>query len=131
MHLTLLLPGETLVAVEVGKIVAEATNGSFCLLPRHADLVAPLVAGLLSYVETAAADGARARLIAVDEGTLVKCGAEVWVSVRDAVLGGDDPAALRRVVSERFRHLDEQEKSARSVLARLEAGVVRRFAELR
>ena len=44
MHLTVLLPTEILLdAVDVSKIVAEAQDGFFCLLPRHVDFVAALV----------------------------------------------------------------------------------------
>jgi F-type H+-transporting ATPase subunit epsilon len=39
-------------------------------------------------------------------------------------------AFLLGVVEMEFRQLDEQEKIARSALARLEAGVIRRFLEL-
>ncbi len=60
----------------------------------------------------------------------MKCGPEVLVSTRHAV-PGDDLATLRRTVRERYVELDERERSARSALARLEAGVVRRFNELR
>ena len=52
MRLTVLLPTEILVDEEVVKVVAEAQNGSFCLLPRHIDFVAALVPGLLSFVKT-------------------------------------------------------------------------------
>jgi F-type H+-transporting ATPase subunit epsilon len=37
---------------------------------------------------------------------------------------------LRQVVEHEFRQLDEQERMARSTLARLEAGMIRRFVEL-
>ena len=57
MKLTVLLPTEILVDEEVAKVVAEAQNGSFCLLPRHIDFVAALVPGLLSFVK--AVDGGR------------------------------------------------------------------------
>jgi len=65
----------------------------------------------------------------VDQGVLVKCGDEVLVSVRRAVRDGD-LRQLRGVVEARFRRYDDQEKAARSAVARLEAGVIRRFLEL-
>jgi F-type H+-transporting ATPase subunit epsilon len=64
----------------------------------------------------------------VDEGTLVKSGTEVWVSVRNAI-GGKDLDELHAAVKREFLNLDEQEKSVRSVLAKLESGFIRRFAE--
>ena len=61
---------------------------------------------------------------------MVKNGADVLVSVRDAVIG-PDLGLLRLMVRERFEALDEREKRARSALVRLEADFVRRFIELR
>lgn len=125
MHLKLLTPTEILVDESVVKFNAEGPEGHFCLLPRHRDWVATLVPGLVSFV---ALDGSEV-FVAVDRGILVKCGDEVLVSVRRAVCGGD-LAGLRDVVETRFRHCDDQEKTARGAIARLEAGVIRRFLEL-
>jgi F-type H+-transporting ATPase subunit epsilon len=126
MHLKLLLPSETLIDADVGRIIAEAENGSFCLLPRHVDFVTALVPGLFHYVTPAGEE----HFLAVAEGSLVKCGAEVLVSVLDAV-PGDRLETLHEVVEQRFKHLSEQEKTARSALSRLEASVIRRFVEIR
>lgn len=124
MRLKVLLPHEVLVDEAASKIIAEAENGSFCLKPRHVDFVSALTAGLLTFV-----DGSGAEVfLAVDEGILVKCGDEVLVSCRNAVRG-DDLGQLQAIVDERFKQLDEQERMARSAVARLEAGVVRRFIE--
>ena len=126
MRLKVLLPTRVLVDEAAAKVVAEAEDGSFGMLPRHIDFVAALVPGILLYVT---AEGAE-RYLGTDEGILVKCGREVLVSTRNAV-PGDDLATLRRTVRERYVELDEHERSARSALARLEAGVVRRFIEFR
>lgn len=126
MHLRVCLPERLLVDEPSGKVVAEARNGSFGLLPRHVDFVAALVPGILSFWD---ADG-RERFVAVDEGVLVKAGHDVLVSVRDAVVG-EELGSLRETVQEQFIELDEHSRAARSALARLEAGVVRSFIELR
>lgn len=126
MHLKLLLPTEVLVDEDVDKVIAEAENGHFCLLPRHVDFVAPLVPGILSFVSSS--DGGE-RLVAVDQGVLVKCGASVMVSTLNAVRG-TDLRSLRQTVDEVFRELDEHERRARTALARLEAGTLRRFVEV-
>lgn len=126
MNFKVLLPTRVLLDQPVAKIIAEAQNGSFCLLPRHADFVAVLVPGVLVFADC---DGAE-RYLGIDEGTLVKHGEQVCVSTRNAV-AGDDLRSLRRIVQDRFLELDDRERSARSALARLEAGVVRRFIELR
>jgi F-type H+-transporting ATPase subunit epsilon len=125
MYLTLMLPERILVDTPVIKVIAEAANGSFCLLPRHIDFVAALVPGLLAFTHP---DG-REEFVAVAEGVLVKQGRAVQVSaikgVRGAKLGD-----LRHAVREQFRQRDEQDRRAQSALARLEADFVRRFLEL-
>ena len=126
MRLTVLLPTEILVDEEVAKVVAEAQNGSFCLLPRHIDFVAALGPGLLSFVKTA--DGAE-EFLAVDEGLLVKCGPQVLVSTRQAVRGGE-LGLLRETVEKTFKVLTDQEKRTRTALANLEANFIRRFLKL-
>ena len=126
MRLTVLLPTEILVDEEVAKVVAEAQNGSFCLLPRHIDFVAALVPGLLSFVKSA--DGAE-EFLAVDEGLLVKCGPQVLVSTRQAVRGGE-LGLLRETVEKTFKVLTDQEKRTRTALANLEANFIRRFLKL-
>jgi len=127
MNLKVLLPTEVLVNEPVRKVTAEAANGSFCLLPRHIDFVAPLVPGLLSY-ETDEEE-AREVFLAVAEGVLVKSGQEVLVSVRNAVRGGE-LGELREIVERKFKVLDDKEKTARTAMARIEAGFVRRFLEV-
>lgn len=126
MRLKVLLPQRVLVDEEIAKVTAEAANGGFCLLPRHVDFTAALVPGILFFEKT---DG-RETFLAVDEGTLVKCGKEVLVSTRNAVRG-DDLATLEQTVREDFAALDERERRARSDMSKLEANFVRRFLEFR
>lgn len=125
MQLKIFLPQEVLLDQAVVKVVAEAENGSFCLLPRHIDFVAALTPGLLAY-ETP--DG-KEEFLAIDRGTLVKKGTEVFVSTTDAALG-PDLGQLRQTIAHRFHNLDERERNARSALAKLEAQFMRRFIEL-
>lgn len=125
MKLKVLLPAEVLIEEDVTKVVAEAYNGFFCLLPRHVDFVAALVPGILSYE----IGSGREVFLAVDEGILIKCAQEVLVSTRNAVQG-PDLGQLKRTVVEKFEALDEREKSARSAMTRIEAGFIRRFLEI-
>jgi F-type H+-transporting ATPase subunit epsilon len=125
MRLHVLLPTEVLVDQPVNKIIAEAENGSFCLLPRHVDFISALVPGLFCFCNT---DGAE-NYIAVDAGVLVKCGREVFVSTQNAVQSADLDH-LQLIIEEHFLELDEHERKARSALARLEAGTLRGFREL-
>lgn len=120
MRLVVLAPTRVVVDQPAFKVVAEAANGMFCLLPRHVDFVAALVPGILYFV-----DGEeRQRYVAVDEGILVKRGSVVSVSCYEAVLGTalDE---LQHMVADRYLELDEEQRLARSTLARLEAGAVR------
>lgn len=125
MNLKVLLPTEVLLDETVNKVTGEAENGSFTLLPRHIDFVTALVPGVFSYED----DDGREHFLAVNEGILVKSGDEVLVSVREAVRGGE-LGKLRRIVEEQFTFLDEREKTARTAMATIEAGFVRRFLEV-
>jgi F-type H+-transporting ATPase subunit epsilon len=108
----------------VSRIVAETREGSFGFLPHRLDCVAALAPGILVY-ETEA-DGEV--FVAVDEGVLVKTGTDVLISVRRAI-GGTDLGQLRDAVKKEFLTLDEQEKSVRSVVAKMESDFIRRLVE--
>ncbi len=126
MMLKILLPAEVLLTQEVKKIVAEAENGSFCLMPNHIDFVATLAPGIFTYELTAGGQ----ELLAMDVGTLIKKGPNVLVSTRNAVRA-PDLGKLKEVVVQQYDTLDEREKMVRSASARLEASLIRRFVELK
>lgn len=127
MKLKVLLPFQVFAETSgVSRIVAETREGSFGLLPRRRDCVMGLVPGILIY-ETAAQGEI---CIAVDEGVLVKAGAEVLVSVRRA-LGGTDLGRLREAVRREFQTQGEEEETRRQVMAKLEAGFLRRLEGFR
>ncbi|WP_283745675.1 F0F1 ATP synthase subunit epsilon [Sideroxydans sp. CL21] len=125
MRLKILLPYQVYAEIDdVSRIVVETPQGSFGLLPRRLDCVAALEPGILTYETKAQGEV----YIAVDEGILVKAGADVLVSVRNAI-GGTDLGTLRDAVARDFVNLDENERQVRAVLARLESGFVRHFTE--
>jgi F-type H+-transporting ATPase subunit epsilon len=125
MNLKILLPFEVFAdKTDVSRIVAEGREGSFGLLPHRLDCVAALAPGILTY-ETQA-DGTV--YVAVDEGVLVKTGADVLVSVRHAI-GGTDLGQLHDAVKRQFLTLDESERNVRNALAKMESGLIGRFAE--
>ncbi len=125
MKLRIFLPFQVFTEIDdVKRIVAETPQGSFGLLPQRLDCAALLEPGILTYVTEA--DGEV--YVAVDEGILVKSGADVLVSVRNAI-GGKNLGELRVAVEREFMNLDEDEKQVRAVLAKLETVFVRRFAE--
>jgi F-type H+-transporting ATPase subunit epsilon len=126
VRLKVLLPNKVLVDATTIKVIAEAENGSFCLKPRHRDFVAALVPGLLCYTSPEGEEN----FLAVDEGTLVKCGGNVLVSVRNAVRGWD-LNGLKETIEEQYLKISEAERTARSALSRLEAGILRQYIEMR
>lgn len=126
MRFKILLPTEVFMDQEVDKIVAEALNGSFCLLPHHIDFVAALAPSLMSVTDA----GGEEIFLAVDAGILVKKGPDVMVSARNAIRA-PDLEGLEQVVEEQYKVTDDKEKAARTASARLEADLVRRLMELR
>lgn len=124
MNLKILLPFKIFAEkTSVLRIVAKTNGGSFGLLPHRLDCVASLAPGILVFESEAEGEV----FMAVDEGILVKAGANVLISVRNAI-EGMDLDKLRQAVEREFLNLDEQEKNVRSVLAKLESGFIRRFA---
>jgi len=125
MRLKVSLPTRVLVDQDVTKVIAEAENGSFCILPHHIDFVAALVPGILSFKSDREEE-----FLAVDEGIMVKRDNEVMVSTRKAVRG-KNLGTLKQTVEEEFRTLDEQEKKTRSILTKLELDFARRIFQMR
>jgi F-type H+-transporting ATPase subunit epsilon len=125
MRLRVFLPMKIVIDQEVTKIVAEAENGSFGILPKHIDFVAALAPGIFSFES-----GEGEEFMAIDEGVLVKCATEVMVSTRKAVRSRN-LGELRRTVEEEFGTLNERERKTRSILAKLEADFTNRFLKMR
>src|ERR1700683_2134 len=116
MQLKVLLPSEIFFENDdVSRIVAETSEGSIGILPHRLDCVAALAPGILTY-ETKEEGTV---YVAVDEGVLVKAGADVFVSVRHAI-GGTDLGQLHEAVKREFLKVDEQERGVRMAVAKLE-----------
>ncbi|HIH94754.1 TPA: F0F1 ATP synthase subunit epsilon [Methanosarcina acetivorans] len=127
MNLKILLPFQVFAEKKgVSRIVAETREGSFGLLPHRLDCVAALEPGIFIYETEAEGEV----YVAVDEGILIKAGKDVLVSVRSAIVG-TDLSQLREAVEREFLTLDESEKKIRSVMTKLEIGLMRRLAEFR
>lgn len=125
MNLKILLPFQIFAEKKgVSRIIAETREGSFGLLPHRLDCAAALVPGIFIY-ETE--EGGEI-YVAVDEGVLIKTGQEVLVSVRNAIVGMN-LSQLRAAVENEFLIMDESEQRMRSVMAKLESGLVRRLVE--
>lgn len=127
MQLKILLPYGVFADIKnVKRIVVETTDGSYGILPRRLDCTAALVTGILVY-ETED-DGEK--YIAVNDGILIKAGAQVSISVRNAI-GNAPLGKLRAMVEKEMVELDELEINARNVMAKLETGFLRNFQNLR
>jgi F-type H+-transporting ATPase subunit epsilon len=125
INLKVLLPFQIFVAKKgVKRIVAQSLQGSFGLLPHRLDCAAALAPGILTYETEAEGEV----YLAVDQGVLVKTGADVLISVRNAI-GGTDLDQLHEAVTREFLKVDEQEKSVRSALAKMESDFIHRFME--
>ena len=125
MQLKVITPTVVLIDRQVTKVIAEAQNGHFCLLPNHIDFVTALVPGIFSFTTEQEAE----IFVAVDEGILVKCDREVLVSVRNAV-EGTNLETLKQTVIKQFQELEEKEKLTRSALAQFEVSMMRHFKKL-
>jgi F-type H+-transporting ATPase subunit epsilon len=126
MNLKILLPFKVFADIKnVSSIVMETSEGSYGLLPQRLDCVAALVPGIFTY-ETEGTS----HYVAVDNGVMVKAGAQVLVSVRNAV-GGADLGKLGDLVKKDFKSEDENQKQVTTVIAKLERGFIYSFDKLR
>jgi len=126
MHLDLLLPFQVFADLNgVTRMVVETSIGALGLLPQRLDCVATLLPGILIYQR----EGQAEVYVAVDAGVLIKTGADVTVSVRNAI-SGTDLGQLREAVEREFLTIDADEVSVRQVMAKLESGFLRRLSGL-
>lgn len=125
MRLKVWQPADVLFEEEVTRIIAEAENGWFGMLPKHVDFVAALVPGVLTFQPV----GKPEEYLAIDHGVLVKCGPEVSLSTRNAIRG-TNLADLKPAAERQFRERAERERAARALEAKLEAELVRGLLEV-
>lgn len=126
MQLKILLPFKVFAEKQgVSRIIAKTAQGFVGFLPHRLDCAVALTPGILTFENET--DGEV--FIAVDEGLLVKTGRDVLVSVRSAI-GGSDLSTLHEAVLQEFMKEDEQEKTMRFALSKLESGFIHRFMEL-
>ena len=125
MNLKISVPTSVLLNQPVIKIMAEAANGSFCILPRHTDYLTALVPGILIVTDREQNE----IYFANDHGLLVKRGSEVVISARRAIQGSD-LGSLRQTVHDEFEKLNENDRACQSAVAGLEASFLRKFLEM-
>lgn len=92
MRLGIILPDRLGHDAEVRRIVAEAPDGSFGMLPNHVDFVSQFAPGILVYDDIEGRD----RYVWIHSGTLAKLGDDVLVFTSDAALGDDLDTVQRR-----------------------------------
>ncbi len=127
MNLKILLPYKVFADIkDVSSVIMETSAGSYGLLPQRLDCVAALVPGILTYKT----ENSTMNYVAVDEGVLIKAGAQVLISVRNAV-GGVDLGKLGELIKSDFTDRDEMEREAKTVVAKLERGFVYSFDKFR
>lgn len=127
MNLKILLPYKIFADInDVSSVVMETSAGSYGLLPQRLDCVAALVPGILTYKTK----NGKITYVAVDEGVMVKAGADVLVSVRNAV-GGADLGKLGELIKNDFSNQDEKDREAKTVIAKLERGFIYSFDKFR
>ena len=113
-------------SIRVNRVTVDTNAGSYGFLPQRLDCVAALVPGILTY-ETATGG---VYYVAIDEGVLIKTENEIQVSVRNAI-GGADLGKLRETIEREFKNLDENERIARSAVAKLESEFIQSIKKLR
>ena len=126
MNLEILLPfGIFAEQSAVSRMVVETSKGSLGLLPNRLDCAAVLVPGILMYEASSVVT-----YVALDEGVLVKAGADVRISVRRAV-GGSNLEELRDLVQRSFAVTDQRQRDVRVALSKMEAGIVGQLSRWR
>ena len=109
---------------EVRKILVETSRGLLGILPRHADCLVTVHPGILTVQTEQGLEH-----LAVHRGLLVKRGSLVTLSAGERV-GGALPS-LTALLRSRQDGRQQSEEASRSAQHRLEAGLVRRFMELK
>lgn len=126
MQVRVRLPARLLYEGPASAVQAVADNGAFGLLPQHADFVSSLVPSVLVLRQP---DGSE-HFFGIDHGLLVKSAYDVDIAVRRGVQGDSLDTLSDTVVTE-FMEVDDDERAARTALARLEIGILRHFSDLR
>lgn len=125
MQIIIRLPDQVLYTGQALKVYGEAENGSFSILPNHADFITSLVPSVFLITEKTTHE----RFFGLDQGLLMKNGRIIEVIARRGV-EGSSLQDLAIQMQRSFSLDDEQERQARSALAKLEIGMAKQFREL-
>ncbi len=125
MRVDLVEPQDIIFQGEATKVSAEGDNGFFAMLPKHIDYAVSLPPSILTIT-----NGNKTRLFAHDQGILTKIGDHVRISCF-RVIEGNNLKSLANVVKDEFFDIQEEEKKARTNLARLEGTVAKLILQLK
>ncbi|MFT3855888.1 MAG: F0F1 ATP synthase subunit epsilon [Ilumatobacteraceae bacterium] len=127
MLLKILLPYKVFSELDdITAIVAETTAGSLGILPQRLDFAAIIRPGILSY---RIGDGDY-QYLATAEGTLIKTGRQVYISVKNAI-GNAPLGQLRDLVDKEMKAGKEEEAQVKTILAKLESGFIRNIEKMK
>lgn len=129
MKVKVITPKEVFIDSDAVKIIAEAENGYFTILPRHADFSSTLVPSILTIEEKINEKETKTRYFAVDVGTLVKIENVTTISCF-RIIEGNDLEHLAETVKKEFLDIKEEEKKARTAVARLEGNMAKLIMDL-
>lgn len=122
MKLKVVIPSAIVLDREnVTSIVAESEHGFFGILPRRLDCVACLVPGIFFYE----VEGEGEKILAIDEGILVKVGDMVRLSVRNA-LEVKGLETVDREIAQQLMKLSDKEKRMRELTEKLVLGLLKK-----
>ena len=104
----------------------ETLSGYRTLLEHHIDFTAAMNANIVSYVT----QDNKEKFAACHRGIAVKKGDTVTITVQKAVLG-DTLDELEKKIRLEFKQDEENRKELNAAMARLEAGLIRGFINLK
>lgn len=127
MNLKILLPYEIFLEQEqVSRMVLDTYQGYYGIWPNRLDFSAAIAPGILTYQVKDRPE----TYLALDEGIAVKTGAQVTISVRNAI-SGNELGKLKREIEKMMNEIEDQEVEVRKVIAKLETGFIRKLKSVR
>jgi F-type H+-transporting ATPase subunit epsilon len=122
IHVQIVTPLDTAWTGTCGKVSVQTTGGWWTFLPRHREMVALVVPGI---VTAWLADGGEI-LVAVDEGLLTKRGPDLTIATRHAAVGRN-AEDLKKEAGRQFAEARAGEELMQQVIGRLETDFIRCF----
>lgn len=126
MKLLIYTPLGSLLNCRIKKVSMKTLSGYYTFLPKHIDITAAMPANIISYTTTDDEE----KFVACHRGVVVKKADTVTVTVQKAVLG-DTLDELQNIIREEFKKEEEERKELNAAMARLEAGLIRGFINLK